>query len=69
MKVQVLTIVEGEETEIPQGYDIFRTNFDRGICTLLLRKETKTARQPLLAEESAPPFTTGELEDDEVVGV
>lgn len=44
-----------EVTEVAQGWEVFRTSFDRGMWFLLLKQETetasKTAKHPDEADE------------------
>lgn len=46
MKLQSITVVPGDEevTEIPQGFEICRATFDRGIWFILLAKKGTPAK-------------------------
>lgn len=45
-KLKTEILGDGEDFEVPQGWEVFRTAFDRGLWYVVLKKETEKTKIP-----------------------
>ena len=50
-KLKTEILGDGEEFETPQGWEVFRTAFDRGLWYVVLRKETVETKTPKQSDD------------------